>query len=175
MKFGNLSVREDTGGKTRAFFCNDQSEPVNDDVIHSMTDWTKRHDLQELRICLHENKSDRFHQMIILQHNDRYRRPHKEEVAESYHMIYGSMIVVLFDVYGKVSKRVLLSIPHAPIFRMNRDTWHVNIPVTPTVIFHETKVSLNKEKSIEYPRWAPTEEKQGLVYMRTLLESLGLQ
>lgn len=172
MKFGKIPVKEDKSSKTRTFFCACKHIPVTGEVIRSMTDWSRHNNDQELRICLHQGKSDNFHQMIILQHRHVYRRPHKEEVAESYHMISGTMMVIEFYPDGRISNSILLDNTLAPIYRINQDTWHVNIPVTSTVIFHETKAGPNVVSGLRYALWAPTDEKQGLVYMRELLQSL---
>ena len=52
-------------------------------------------------------KKSKYHDMVILQQKKNFYKPHKHlRKGETYHIIKGSMICILFNVYGKVKKFV---------------------------------------------------------------------
>ena len=173
MKLGNISVREDDTGRSIAFFCKDPSVGVTKELIDAMISWSKRHNSCDLRVCLHQSIEDRFHQMIILLHGGIYRRPHKEIRQESCHIIQGKMMLFLFTSVGKVSRRIIVDNTNTIVYRIGADQWHVSVPITPIVIFHEAKTGPFAGHETKFAPWAPTSQKDGLKYIQGLLEERG--
>lgn len=149
MKFGNISVREDRTGRSIAFFVVNSGVTISKNEIRAMIKWSKNHANRDLRLCLHKEKNDRFHQMIILLHRGSNHRQHKENREESYHMIQGRMEVILFD-NGSIKKRIVLDPKDTPVYRMAAHTWHSTVPLTPIVIFHEAKLGPYSRSDITY-------------------------
>jgi cupin fold WbuC family metalloprotein len=172
MKLGSISVKEDTSGKSVAFFSTTPSVAVTHELIEDMIQWSRGHDDNDIRVCLHRSKNDVYQQMIILQHNTVYHRPHKEIKPESYHMICGKMMVCIFHPDGRLDKHYLLSADKVPVCRMGAHTWHMSVPVTPMVIFHEGKAGPYAMTEIQYPFWAPIEEKEGIMYTKQIIKSI---
>ncbi len=172
MNFGNLNVREDRSGKSIAFFSKETSFGVTHSLIHDMIDWSKHHNNRDLRVCLHRSRDELFHQMIILQHKNVYHRPHLEVNTEGCQIIQGKMALFLFTSDGTVRDKIILGSHQTLIYRMYKGEWHTNMPLTPIVIFHEIKRGPLKEKDRIFAPWAPTDQKNGLLYMQTLLQGL---
>src|SRR3989338_8179133 len=81
----------------------------------------ERHDLESLkekvsatpkkriRINIHASQKDSIHEMFIVNRKDTYIRPHKHlQKKESYHVIEGRAINVLFDDKGTIRKVIPL-------------------------------------------------------------------
>lgn len=170
MKLGNISVRKDQSGRSVAFFCKDPSVGVTKKLINAMLDWSKWHNNCDLRVCLHQSRNDRFHEMIILHHRGIYRRPHKETRQESCHVLCGKMTLFLFSADGRVSQRTILDNKHTFVYRIGREQWHTSVPLTPTVIFHEAKSGPFVGNETTFAPWAPADQKQGSVYSKKLLD-----
>ncbi|MBN1765557.1 MAG: WbuC family cupin fold metalloprotein [Sedimentisphaerales bacterium] len=98
--------------------------------------------LRRARLCLHRNLHDKVHEMVIALQKDSYCRPHRHlEKSESFHIIEGSMLVILFDDQGLITKKIKMApLPENATFfyRLNCSLWHMVLPLTEFVIFHET-------------------------------------
>lgn len=172
MKFGSVSVQEDRSGRTVAFFSTDSSVGVSEKLLGDMKRWSKLHGNVDLRVCLHTNRNDRFHQMIILAHKNVYYRPHKETRPESYQMMYGRVALFLFSEDGKPQTYTVLDTTHRMLYRVGAQTWHVSIPLTPLVMYHEAKAGPVTGREITFAPWAPVGEQEGRIYIRKLLQKL---
>src|SRR5947207_1087581 len=65
---------------------------------------------KRIRICAHATPEDRLHEMIIVLDADTYIRPHKHiGKSESFHIIDGSVDVVIFEDQGEIEDVVRMS------------------------------------------------------------------
>lgn len=82
------------------------------------------------RICLHKNKLDKIHQMIIFQKknyvHDIKRHPRKEKL---YLILSGSQIVKIYDNNKKKKKTFKLNNNNF-ICKIPKNTWHNNMTVS---------------------------------------------
>ena len=104
---------------------------------------------EDIRINLHNKRSDRHHDMIILQQKKNYYLPHKHiKKGETYHIIKGRMACILLKSNGKIKFSCILK--KNDIFRTPVNTFHTMMPITNYVIYHESKVGtyLKKNDSI---------------------------
>ena len=107
----------------------------------------------DVRICLHTSQTSKHHDMIILQQKKNFYLPHKHlRKGETYHIIKGSMICVLFSNSGKVKK--VCKLKKNDIFRTPINIFHTMSPISNYVIYHESKTGpfLKKKDSI-FPYW----------------------
>lgn len=115
--------------------------------------------LRRARICLHEDRIDPLHEMIIAFCRDSYVAPHRHHnKTESFHLIEGEIMVVTFDEEGKVTFRVTLGGAGSgkpSIYRLNQKLWHTVIPLTETVILHETTNGPFVRHETDYAAWGP--------------------
>lgn len=161
MKFGNVPVRRSQTGRTIAFFAATPSVAITGDVISGMVRWSKEHGNCDMRICLHHSPLDQFQEMIILHHRDIYRQPHREARQESYHIIKGTMAVYTFEENGSVKGQIILDGKQTIMYRMDAFTWHVTVPLTPIVIFHESKLGPFRGDETTFAPWAPADKSEG--------------
>ena len=171
--FDPREVRLDKSGLTEAYFC--LSEPV---LISSKTiDDLKRIAIQgkkDLRICLHESSVDMFHNMIIVQHLSDFYPPHKHPIKpECYHIIEGELGVIHFDDAGNIIKTCLLDAKNNFIYRVRSNEYHVILPLSELVVYHESKPGpfLRKEDLVE-PGWMPNKDDEQAVkrYNKSIFE-----
>ncbi|SLM30905.1 conserved hypothetical protein [Desulfamplus magnetovallimortis] len=114
------------------------------------------------RYCLHRSHSDSVQEMIIAMHMSTYVRPHRHgtNISESFHMIEGELDIILFRENGDIDQRVEmgdLQSGKSIIYRMNCNIWHMVIPKTKYVIFHETTTGPFEPINADFPEWAPLE------------------
>lgn len=112
-----------------------------------------------IRICAHKSPDDRIHEMLIVFDNKSYIRPHKHiGKTESFHIIEGSIDVVLFDEKGSVTGVIKLDSqdPASHLFyRLTSPQFHtVLINSDHAVMIETTDGPFNKEDSVFAP-WSP--------------------
>ncbi len=115
--------------------------------------------LRRARFCLHRDENDKVHEMVIAFCRDSYVPPHRHRnKSESFHMIEGRLLVVLFDDRGLVTRKIEMTpLPEGKTFfyRLNMEQWHTVIPLTDFVIIHETTAGPFKKEESDFPAWAP--------------------
>ena len=99
--------------------------------------------------------------MLICLNGFNYFKTHKHpaEVSESYHMIEGKIDIIFFDdnenIIEKVSlaqiKRIISFIALSPYF-------HLVLPQTETVIYHEVTSGPYNKSLVQYATFAPNED-----------------
>ncbi len=111
------------------------------------------------RISLHAKPDATLHDMIILHHRGTYNRPHyHRNKAETYHLIEGSQSVFIFDGNGGLIDRCDMSLDGVFIYRFNAGLYHMSVPTSSFVIFHETKIGpFVRDGDSIFASWAPSE------------------
>lgn len=95
---------------------------------------------QEVRLNLHMNSEAPLHNMIIVHWKDKYIRPHKHLTkSEVCHLIEGEQFFILFDEQGNVENCFLMNYKNS-ILKTDINQYHMSIPISEYVIFHEIKV-----------------------------------
>jgi len=118
--------------------------------------------LKRVRLCLHKDIQEPLHEMIIVICKNVYIRPHKHiRKAESFHIIEGSFFLIIFDDNGGIIERILMGEDKKRkkfLCRLEKNLWHMLIPTSEFVVFHETTNGpyIGKDDSIFAP-WAPEE------------------
>lgn len=166
---------------------------INEEVLYTTEDITKvnRNDIRllkskasknrrkRIRLCVHKNAEDALHEMLIVLAKGAYVRPHKHlNKSESFHLIEGSLNIVIFDELG-ISKNVIHLGDYASkvdfFYRISESSYHTVIPLSDNVVFHETTNGPFRRNDTTFAKWAPTEddtEGQEL-YMKSLNEYLA--
>ena len=117
------------------------------------------HPSNRARFCLHHSDNDLVQQMIICLAKDSYVRPHRHiNKAESFHIIKGEILVVVFNEDGSITKKIIMSASDelsCKVYRLAPGLWHTVIPLSSAAIFHEvTSGPFLKEES-EFSKWSP--------------------
>jgi len=128
------------------------------------------------RLCTHKDVNDALHEMLIIHENDTYVRPHKHiGKSESFHIIVGTVDVIIFNEQGDIIKVVSLGeykSGGAFYCRIAQEAYHTVIITSQTAVFHEVTNGPFKKNDCVFAPWAPSEENQEAVleYSRDLIK-----
>jgi cupin fold WbuC family metalloprotein len=129
------------------------------EFLKSIAATNSRH---RVRVCAHHSNEDGLHEMILVLMSGIYVQPHKHIAkSESFHLIEGEMLVVLFNEHGTPTETIQMGdFKSGKIFyyRLETETYHSVIPQTKTVVFHETTNGPFKKEFTQYAEWAPSDE-----------------
>ncbi|MBI5882099.1 MAG: cupin fold metalloprotein, WbuC family [Elusimicrobia bacterium] len=118
---------------------------------------------RRFRLCMHHSTEARVHEMVISLTGKTFVQPHRHVVpkAESYHVIKGEMDVFFFGGRGEVAGFLGmgdLASGKPFLYRLSSSTWHMPLPRSETVVFHEVyEGPFVKDIDVEYAPWAPSE------------------
>jgi cupin fold WbuC family metalloprotein len=139
---------------------------VDDATIDMLIEAAGNEPKRRARLNLHNSDDDLLHEMIIAFRGDSLNMPHRHVgKSESMHVMKGGVLVVIFDDEGRKTRRIQLGAHDTSIgrlfpsvFRMAAPLWHTVIPLTDTVVVHETTNGpFIPGKNMEIPEWAPPE------------------
>jgi len=144
-------LKEDINAKTKSFFLDESKDFFSIKYINFLKRFNKK-TKEDVRICLHKNSKSKHHDMVILQQKKNFYLPHKHKTkSETYHMIHGSMICIIFKNNGKIKKSFILK--KNDIFRTPINKFHTMIPLNNYVIFHESRKGPFLKYDSIFPKW----------------------
>lgn len=149
--------REDKGAKSMSFFCKKKPAMINNALIQELKNISNSRDKENARICLHEGPQSAFQNMVILEHQGKYYRPHKHLTkGETFHIIEGSMAIFIFNEEGVIIDCCVLGGKKNLIYRIEANMYHAVMPISNLVIYHESKLGpfIGEGDSI-FADWAP--------------------
>lgn len=132
------------------------------DDVQKLKEYAEKALYRRSRFCAHHDPSKLFHEMINVFCMDSYIRPHKhpDGKCESYLLIEGELLICFFDDSGNVINQVVLSSYHKNstfFLRLNKATWHMQIPLTKYVVFLESyQGPFSRNMDVIEAEWAPT-------------------
>ena len=158
-----------------------KKKPINidKDDVHKLILLAKKNDSKKIRLCFHDTIDSTVHEMLIVHFKGLYVQPHKHiGKSESFHMIEGSLGIVIFDDSGKILQVIHMGEPSSGLmfyYRLSESYFHSVIPLTETVVFHETTNGPFKREDMVLAPWAPGEgeKEEAKRYFRTILPQLG--
>ena len=126
--------------------------------------------LRRSRLCLHRSDADSLHEMIIALAYDCLFPPHRHPTkTESYHIIQGRFVLIIFSDEGLPVRSVLLSTAGKGAllcFRLSKPAFHAVLPLDKVVVFHEvTNGPFRKDEAV-LASWAPSKSSE----LRSFLE-----
>jgi cupin fold WbuC family metalloprotein len=131
------------------------------------------------RLCTHPDVENALHEMLIVHHSGLYVQPHKHiRKSESFHIIDGALAVVIFDDEGNINKVIHmgdLSTDLVFYYRLSEGIYHSVIPLSDTVVFHETTNGPFRREDMVLAPWAPEEEDEveAEKYFKSIIPQLG--
>lgn len=148
MNFNNKQFRFDNKGRSIALFVKNKFFLVNKKIIKFLKYQSKKNNFANVRICLHKNKKDKLHDMIVLINKKNKVLIHKHvKKDEIYQILEGKIMIEIFQ-KNKV-KKIILDKRNNIIFRMKMNTFHRISPISNCAIFHEIRLGpLNKKDTI---------------------------
>jgi cupin fold WbuC family metalloprotein len=117
------------------------------------------------RICAHSNNDDAIHEMVIAISSSSYIRPHRHVgKSESFHVIDGSVDVVMFDDDGAITDVVKLGDLNSGrsfYYRISESRFHMPLARTEMLVVHEvTNGPFDRNRTI-LASFAPSEDEIG--------------
>jgi cupin fold WbuC family metalloprotein len=132
---------------------------VDAEMIAFLKEAAARSPLRRARFCAHLSPDAEQHDMLIVSHRDTYVTPHRHlNKSETFVLLEGSAVIILFDERGAVEKIVKMGTPASgrPFFyRMPPRQFHsLSIESELLVFLENTKGPFNLGDR-EHARWAP--------------------
>lgn len=150
-----------------------------EDVLGIGIDWIERlkesartEPLRRARLNLHRSEKDAVHEMLIAFCRDSLVPPHRHPgKSESFHVIEGEVLIVVFDDHGNVQQRLHLGQVGSGrdfIYRQGKPMWHTVIPLSEVAVVHETTSGPFIDAERELPPWAPRDDETLRIYLDRL-------
>lgn len=138
------------------YFNPDKIIKINDKIIKELKDKARANADGKYRLCLQHSPQDNLHEMYIVRSKGDYGRPDKHlYTTESHTIVYGAMLVILFEEDGQIKEVFELSKEHYHTYRIDTNIYHMQIPLTEQVVYYEVKLGPFTEESNNFPEWAP--------------------
>lgn len=151
--------------KTKKFndevlYPDDEIVTVRRGDIESMKILSQKNARKRIRLCAHQTVDDPVHEMLIIHARDTYVRPHKHlNKTESFHVVEGSLQVVVFDDSQNILEVILMgdyASGRVFYYRLG-GVYHTILLESDFVVFHETsKGPFNRAETVFAP-WSPEE------------------
>ena len=163
---------EDKKGRTRSFYLKKKSSHIKLKLIVVFLNYFSKKFNQDTRVCFHKNYKDKLQDMVLMQHNKNFYKPHKHQNGyDTYNVISGKLGVVIFNNNGKIKKTLLLKKNH--IYKTPNNMFHFTIPISKIVIYHEYKSGkFNRKTNCIFPKWCPRDPNQIKEFKKKLKKNI---
>lgn len=132
---------------------------VDSAAVESLVDEAARNSRRRIRLCAHPGTDDPVHEMFIVHARDCYVRPHKHLAkSESFHIVEGTVDVVVFDDEGEVTNVVEMSTYSTGLpffYRIAAPLFHTLLIRSEVLVFHETTKGPFLQTQTIFAPWAP--------------------
>ena len=96
-----------------------------------MIEYSNKYD-EDIRICLHPSYNDPLQDMVLIQHSKNFYPPHKHANRyDTYHILEGSLGIVIFSNDGKITEVYKLS--KNTLYKTPKNKYHLTLPITSKV------------------------------------------
>jgi cupin fold WbuC family metalloprotein len=133
---------------------------------------------RRVRLCAHRQTADTLHEMLIVLHRGTYVRPHRHvNKSESFHIIEGTLMVVLFSDQGAIREVIPMGSYTSGrhfYYRLAKPTYHTVLLETEQAVIHETTNGPFNPHETEFAPWSPAENDavEAARYQAELLDSV---
>ncbi len=161
------------------FYSKEPITCVNQQSIDFLKLKAKNNLRKRARLCTHLGVNELLHEMLIVHFKGLYVQPHKHiGKSESFHIIEGSLGIIIFDDSGKVIQVIHMGEVSSDLifyYRLSEGYFHSIVPLTETVVFHETTNGPFKREDTIWAPWAPEEEEEEEAsrYFKKIMPQLG--
>ena len=135
--------------------------------IQELKERASRNRRRRIRLCAHRDVDDKVHEMLIVHARDAYVRPHKHLTkSESFHIVEGSVDIVIFDDSGDIGEIVSMgdySTGRKFYYRLSEPRFHTLVINSDYLVFHETASGPFDRSDMEFATWSPEESDQAAV------------
>lgn len=147
---------------------------VGADDVETLKAEAARNPRRRVRLCAHGGVEDTLHEMLIVHTHDTYVRPHRHlGKSESFHVIEGTVDIVLFDDAGTVADVIAMGDFASGLpfyYRIATPLFHTLLIRSAILVFHEVTAGPFRRADTEYAPWAPADSDAAAV--RQFLQEL---
>jgi cupin fold WbuC family metalloprotein len=146
---------------------------ADDALIRFLKDKARSTPVRRARLCAHPAPEADQHDMLIASHRDTYVAPHRHPKSESFMVIEGEADLLLFEVDGRLARRVTMGPAKSglPMFyRMPAGRYHSLAIRSEVLVFVESTRGPFSRQDMEEAPWAPpaTDAEAGRAYIAAL-------
>ena len=144
--------------------------------VDFLKETAEHNERKRIRLCAHGGIEDSLHEMVITHVKGTYVRPHKHlGKIESFHVIEGSVDVIIFDDQGKITEITRMGEYQSgrPFYhRISEPLYHTLLVTSDVLVFHEVTNGPFRRKDMVYASWSPEESDIDYVerYMHKLIQ-----
>ncbi|MBI3317671.1 MAG: WbuC family cupin fold metalloprotein [Candidatus Omnitrophica bacterium] len=143
------------------FYLEDRAALVGRQEVEFLKGKVGANGRRRIRFCAHQSPEDPVHEMFVTLTKESYIRPHKHlSKSESFHIIEGSVDLVIFDEAGDVVKVIPLADRPSGgsfYFRFTESSYHTLHITSDFLVFHETTSGPFKPSDTLFAPWSPEE------------------
>lgn len=144
------------------FYLEDRAILVGRQETEFLKEKVGANERSRIRFCAHQGPEDPVHEMFVTLTRISYVRPHKHlHKSESFHLIEGSMDLIIFDEEGNVVKVIHLADRSSGghfYFRFTEPLYHTLRVTSDLVVFHETTSGPFQKSDTVFAPWSPEEK-----------------
>lgn len=159
-------------------FAADKIVQVKREYIYFLKERVRHNQRKRIRLCTHKNIDDELHEMLIVLTKGAYIRPHKHlNKSESFHIIEGSVDVIVFDDEGHIIEVIQMgdySSGSTFYYRISDPYYHTPLIRSDFLVFHETTNGPFTRSDTIFAPWAPEESNSaaGKEFMEQLAQAV---
>ena len=164
--------REDKSGRSKSFYFKKDSIISEHLIKNFLIEYSNKYD-EDIRICLHPSYNDPLQDMVLIQHSKNFYPPHKHANRyDTYHILEGSLGIVIFSNDGKITQGHKLS--KNTLYKTPKNKYHLTLPITSKVIYHEYRSGrFDRKTNCIFPNWAPHNKKNKIEFKKKILKKLN--
>lgn len=148
--------------------------------VEPLREMAERSPRRRARLCAHPSPRNALHEMLIALDGASYVRPHRHPgKSESFHVIAGTLTVVIFKDDGTVDEVIPMGDYQSGrvfYYRLQEAAYHTVLPVNGQALIHETTNGPFEPEQTEFAPWAPRADDADAIrtYLRELAHEIGL-
>ena len=142
-------------------FARDSIVQIDASDIAELKQKAKQNPRKRIRICVHKDKKDQIHEMLIVHEKSCYVRPHKHlNKTESFHIIEGKADIILFHEDGVIDQVISMGDMASGLkffYRLPPACYHTLVIHSDVLVFHEITNGPFRQEETALASWSPEE------------------
>ena len=142
-------------------FATDAIVQIDASDIEELKQKAKKNPRKRIRICVHKDKKDQIHEMLIVHEKSCYVRPHKHfNKTESFHIIEGKADIILFHEDGTIDQIISMGDIASGLkffYRLPPSRFHTLLIHSEALVFHEITNGPFRAEETTLASWSPKE------------------
>ena len=144
-------------------YCKNNFITLNKNNLKKLLFLAKKNKKKIIRLCTHNSRKDKVHQMFIVHPKNYFVVPHMHIQGESMSILKGIVDVVIFNKKGKISKIIEMGEPSSNkvfYYKLPKKIIHTFIIKSNVLVFYEVTEGPFKKQNMAYPKWAPNNKQE---------------